>query len=307
MRIVIALGGNALLRRGEPPRATTQRANVARAAAALAPLASAHELVLTHGNGPQVGLLAAQQAAARGEIYPLDVLDAETAGQIGYLLQQELGNRLGGRNRCAALITQVEVAADDPAFAHADKPIGAVYDAATAAALAQAHGWTFMPDGDGLRRAVPSPAPRAIVELDAIATLLAAGTVVICAGGGGVPVVRAADGALRGIEAVVDKDRAATLLAQAIGADALLLLTDVDAVYRDWPAPRMRAIARAAPRDVAGLAFAAGSMAPKIEAAVHFVEEGGRFAAIGNLEQAAALLAGEAGTTLSADAEYVEW
>ena len=296
MRIVVALGGNALLRRGEPLTADHQRRNVRRAAEALAPLAPGHELVITHGNGPQVGLLALQGAAYRaGPAEPLDVLDAETEGQIGYLIEQELGNVLPGR-RCATLLTQIEVDARDPAFANPTKPIGPVYDAPAAQRLTRERGWCIARDDGHYRRVVASPRPQRILELPVIALLVGQGVIVICAGGGGIPVVRRADGGLAGVEAVIDKDLASSLLARKLNADALLLLTDVDAVYRDWPAPRARPIDRATPAALRRLAFAPGSMGPKVEAACEFVEQTGGFAGIGRLDDAAAILRGASGT-----------
>ncbi len=296
MRLVIALGGNALLRRGEPLEAEVQRRNVARAADALAAVAQRHELVVTHGNGPQVGLLALQAEAYRDVApYPLDVLGAESEGLIGYMIEQELAARLPGRE-VATLLTQVEVDPRDPAFARPTKPIGPRYDRATAEQLAARHRWQIAPDGDGARRVVPSPEPRAIVEMAAIRLLVGAGVTVICAGGGGIPVVRDAAGARRGVAAVIDKDLASALLARELGADGLVMLTDVPAVYLDWPAPRQRPIARATPAELRARTFAEGSMAPKVEAACRFVESGGRFAAIGALEDAAALIDGRAGT-----------
>jgi carbamate kinase len=292
MRLVVALGGNALLREGDTPDAATQRANVRRAVTALAPLAAEHELLIAHGNGPQVGLLALQDRPGH---YPLDVLDAETEGMIGYLVQQELDNALPAERRCAALVTQVEVAADDPAFEHPTKPIGRRYPPDEAHALAARLGWRLVEDGDGLRRVVASPRPRAIVERDVIAWLLAAGVVVICAGGGGIPVVRRDDGTLFGVEAVIDKDHASALLARELHADALLLLTDVDAVYDGWGGPAPRAWREVDCATLAAHDFAAGSMGPKVAAACAFAASGG-FAAIGALDAAADLLAGRAGT-----------
>jgi carbamate kinase len=227
VRIIAAIGGNALLRRGEALEIETQRRNLARAAVSIAALAEAHELVVTHGNGPQVGLLALQSEAL-DEVapYPLDVLDAESEGLIGYLIERELRRHLPGRE-IAALLTQVRVDPDDPAFEAPSKPIGPIYDASEIEALARACGWAFRPDGRGYRRVVPSPEPKAILELGTIRLLLDAGVVVVCAGGGGIPVAVDADLVVRGVEAVVDKDLTAALLATALGADALLLLTDV--------------------------------------------------------------------------------
>ncbi|MGH6954590.1 MAG: carbamate kinase [Alphaproteobacteria bacterium] len=305
MRIVAALGGNALLRRGEPPEIEVQRGNVARAAAALAPIACEHALVVTHGNGPQVGLLAIESGAGGARPYPLDVLGAESEGMIGYLIEQELHGRLPGR-AVATLLTQVEVSLEDPAFAHPTKPIGPVYGESEARRLAAERGWSIGPDGRHWRRTVPSPEPRRILELDTIELLVRAGVVVICAGGGGVPVVVTPEGGIRGVEAVIDKDLSAALLAAALKADALLMLTDVDAVYRDWGEPGARRILRAAPRHLRSLAWAPGSMGPKVEAACRFVERGGALAAIGALEDASLILAGHAGTSVRSDAPALE-
>ncbi len=300
MRVVIALGGNALLRRDEALTADNQRRNVQAAASALAPLAVEHELVITHGNGPQVGMLALQSVADRPEqVYPLDILDAESEGMIGYLIEQELDNLLAGARRCATLLTQVEVDADDPAFQHPTKPIGPVYQEAEARKLARERGWRIARDGDYYRRVVASPRPRRVLELSVIRLLVEEGVIVICAGGGGIPVVRRRDGSLLGVEAVIDKDFASALLAVELEADALLMLTDVDAVYRHWGAPEAHAIRRTAPRALRGLDFAAGSMGPKVEAACAFVEQTGAIAVIGRLDEAQAILAGEAGTLIS--------
>ncbi len=301
MRIVIALGGNALLRRGEPPTATNQRRNVRVAAGALAPIARRHDLVISHGNGPQVGLLALQGAAGKpDETYPLDILDAETEGMIGYLIEQELGNLLPDR-RCATLLTQIEVDPDDPAFGHPDKPIGPVYSEIEAQKLAQERGWNMARDGAHFRRVVPSPAPQRIFELSVIELLVSQGVIVICAGGGGIPTVRREDGSLVGVEAVIDKDLASALLARELKADALLMLTDVDAVYRDWGTPSARAIRRITPLALRELDFAPGSMGPKVRAACEFVEQTGGMAGIGQLSDALAILDGGAGTVIARD------
>lgn len=281
--------------------ADRQRRNIAVAAEALAELMADHRLVITHGNGPQVGLLALQSAAlTQGMAMPLDVLDAESAGMIGYLLEQEIMNRAGPALPSATLLTRVEVDPDDPAFANPSKPIGPPYDEAVARRLAADRGWTVGPDGAAYRRLVPSPRPRAIVELHAIRLLVDGGVTVVAGGGGGIPVARGADGRHVGIEAVVDKDLASALLAQGIDADALLLLTDVDAVWTDWGRPGGRALRRATPKALRRLTFDAGSMGPKVEAACRFVEATGRDAVIGSLEDAAAMLAGTAGTRVSA-------
>lgn len=303
MRVVAALGGNALLRRGEPLEASLQRENVRVAVAALAGLAGdGAELVVTHGNGPQVGLLALQAAAYDAVApYPLDVLGAESEGMIGYLLEQELGNALPGR-RVATLLTQVVVAADDPAFRRPTKPIGPVYAAEEARWLAAGRGWSVARDGEGWRRVVPSPEPRAIVELETIRLLVAHGVVVVCTGGGGIPVVADA-GVLRGIEAVIDKDLAAALLARELEADLLLLLTDVAAVERGFGTPAPAPIRRATPAELRRERFAEGSMGPKVEAACRFVEATGRPAGIGALADAARIALGEAGTLVTGGAD----
>ena len=299
MRVVAALGGNALLRRGQPMTAENQRENIAVAARALLPIALMHDLILTHGNGPQVGLLALQNAAYRpDEAYPLDILDAESEGMIGYLLEQELGNLLPGR-RMATLLTRIEVARDDPAFMHPTKPIGPVYEREEAERLAEDRGWTIAPDGAKWRRVVPSPEPRRILELNVIEPLVAAGVLVVCAGGGGIPVV-AGHGGYGGVEAVIDKDLAGALLARSLHADAFLMLTDVDAVYTGWGTPEAAPIRRIAPEDLDPREYAAGSMGPKVAAAKRFAEFDGGFAVIGALADAARMLAGEAGTMVTA-------
>lgn len=303
MRVLIALGGNALLRRHESLTADNQRRNVRRAAQALAPLAHAHELVITHGNGPQVGLLALQSAAYDPQAaYPLDVLDAETEGMIGYLIEQELANLLPDRD-FATLLTQVEVDPADPAFGHPSKPIGPVYGEADGRRLAAARGWSVAPDGAGVRRVVASPRPKRVLELGVIDMLVRAGVIVICAGGGGIPVVRRADGSLVGVEAVIDKDLAGSLLARELKVNAFLMLTDVDAVYLDWDTPAARPLRRVTPAGLRQFAFAPGSMGPKVDAACEFVEATGGVAAIGRLQDAAALLAGSAGTIITPAAE----
>ena len=300
MRVVVALGGNALLRRGEPMSAEVQRDNVRRAAGSLAELVRAgHQLVVTHGNGPQVGLLALQAAAQRpDESYPLDILGAETEGMIGYLIEQELENALPNGPKVATLLTQVEVDPNDAAFGRPTKPVGPVYSQAEAEDLAADRGWSIAPDGDKFRRVVPSPPPRHIPDVDLIRLLLEANVIVICAGGGGIPVVRRPDGSLIGVQAVIDKDRTASLLAQEIGADALLLLTDVDAVYLDWGKPGQRALRRVTPQSMADEKFAAGSMGPKVEAACAFVDSSRGIAGIGLLDRALEILEGREGTLI---------
>jgi len=305
MRVVVALGGNALLRRGEPADAQAQRHNVSIAVSALAELAGSHELVVTHGNGPQVGLLALQgDAYAQVAPYPLDVLGAESEGMIGYLLDQELVNTLGTRP-VATLLTQVIVDRDDPAFEQPTKFIGPVYSAAEARQLAYARGWAVAEDGEHWRRVVPSPEPRSIVELPTIRLLVEAGVVVVCVGGGGIPVVVDREGRLHGIEGVVDKDLAAALLAEGLGADALLMLTDVPAVEVGWGTPRARKLGDVTTGELSGMTFASGSMGPKVQAACRFAERTGGLAAIGSLAEAAAILEGGSGTRIRALSEAV--
>ena len=312
MRVVVALGGNALLRRGEPMTAANQRANVLAACVALAPLARDHELVISHGNGPQVGLLALQGSAYKEvEPYPLDVLGAQTEGMIGYLIQQELGNQLPPEQHIASLLTLIEVNPDDPAFGDPTKPIGPIYNETEASSLAQTKGWTFKPDGASYRRVVPSPAPQRIFGIEAVGWLLERECVVICAGGGGIPVMYSDQPApagrqMVGVEAVIDKDLASALLAADLGADALLIVTDVDAVYTGWGTPQQRAIRRATPAALSETEFAAGSMGPKVRAACTFVETTGRLAVIGSITHTPSLLNGTAGTTVTAGAPGLE-
>jgi carbamate kinase len=301
MRVVVALGGNALLRRGEPAEAATQRAHVLEAASALADLASEHELVITHGNGPQVGLLALEADAYKAVApYPLDILGAESQGMIAYLLVQALASELPERE-VVALLTQVLVAADDPAFTWPTKPIGPVYSEKEARELAASRGWAVARDGKYFRRVVASPEPKGVIELQAIARLVAAGTVVVCAGGGGIPVIEDS-GTLRGVEAVIDKDLTAALLAEELGAEKLIVLTDVPYVERDWGTADATRIKASTPAELRELAFAAGSMGPKIEAACRFVERTGGEAVIGALADLGAVSRGEAGTRILASA-----
>lgn len=308
MRVVAALGGNALLRRGQPMTAGNQRVNVAIAARALLPIALEHDLILTHGNGPQVGLLSLQNAAYRpDEEYPLDILDAETEGMIGYLLEQELGNLLPPRRPMATLLTRIEVDPADPAFQRPTKPIGPVYDRAEAERYAAEKSWAIAPDGNKWRRVVPSPQPVRILEIGVIELLVREGVIVVCAGGGGIPVEATPDGCCVGIEAVIDKDFAGALLATSLHADAFLMLTDVDAAYADWGTPDARPIHRASPDDMAARTFAAGSMGPKVEAACRFVRASSGFAAIGSLADAPRMLRGEAGTLIAGSVAQLEW
>lgn len=300
MRLVVALGGNALLKRGQTPDNDVQEANVRIAVEALAPLAHEHELVVTHGNGPQVGVLALESAADPNLTvpYPFDVLGAQTQGMIGYWLLQALQNELPGR-QIAAIINQTLVSAADAAFSNPTKFIGEVYNEARAHLLASERGWTVKPDGPHWRRVVASPEPQRVVETRLIRLLLSNGAVVVCAGGGGVPVVRNDLGRLDGVEAVVDKDSTASILAQALDADALLILTDVANVFRDFGTPTQTAITSSTPAAMRDHDFPAGSMGPKVEAACRFVEITGGIAGIGRLEDAVAILAGTAGTVLT--------
>jgi carbamate kinase len=312
MRVVAALGGNALLRRGQALTAENQRENARTACKALAPVALEHELVISHGNGPQVGLLALQGSAYKEvETYPLDVLGAQTEGMIGYIIQQELGNELPFERHLATLLTMIEVDADDPAFGNPTKPIGPLYDADEAEKLRAEKGWAFKPDGDSLRRVVPSPLPKRIFEIEAIKSLLERGCVVICAGGGGIPTTYSDEAApagrrLVGVEAVIDKDLASALLAIDIDADVLAIITDVDAVYAGWGTPEQRAIRRASPASLADSEFAEGSMGPKVRAACEFVERTGKQAVIGSIADTEALVRGDAGTVVALDAEGLE-
>jgi carbamate kinase len=305
MRIVIAIGGNALLERGQKPEAATQRANAIRAVEALAPIAARHEVVITHGNGPQVGMLALESAAdpELSRPYPLDVLGAQTQGMIGYWLLQALQNALPGR-QVAAIVNQTLVSVADPAFEDPTKFVGQVYDEATATRLAAERGWRVKPDGAYWRRVVPSPTPSRVVETRIIRLLLTSGAIVVCAGGGGVPAIRNEDGHLEGVEAVVDKDLATSVLAESLEADALLLLTDVPAVMRGFGTPEAEPILRATPAALRRERFPAGSMGPKVEAVCRFVELTGDLAAIGALSDAELILAGKAGTVVTPGGDY---
>jgi carbamate kinase len=305
MRIVVALGGNALLKRSEPMTADAQRRNVRTAAQALAPVAAQHQLVLAHGNGPQVGLLALQAAAYEAvEPYPLDVLGAQTEGMIGYVIEQELGNLLPYEVPFATILTMVEVDPSDPAFQNPTKFVGPVYDKEAADRLCAQRGWVFKQDGEHWRRVVPSPLPKHIFESRPVKWLLEKGTIVICAGGGGIPVMYlpgetptpAHDRTLVGVEAVIDKDRASELLARELEADLFVIATDVDAVYVGWGTPEQRRVGRVTPAELGSFDFPAGSMGPKVEAAMQFVEATGKRAAIGSLADIGRIVAGEAGT-----------
>jgi carbamate kinase len=297
MRIVIALGGNALLQRGQPMTSVNQRANIRTAAERIAQVVPGNEVVIAHGNGPQVGLLALQSAAYLDVApYPLDVLGAQTEAMIGYVIEQELGNLLPFETPLATVLTMVEVDPQDPAFQHPTKPIGPVYDRWTAEQRAREDGWAIAPDGDGFRRVVASPEPRRIFELRPIRQLLEMGTVVICAGGGGIPTIYDEHRKLHGIEAVIDKHLASSLLARELGADLLVIATDVDGVYADWGTPAQRRLEQVTPDELEPMALPAGSMGPKVRAACQFVRETGHEAVIGSLADIADLVDGHGGT-----------
>ncbi len=304
MRIVVALGGNALLKRGEPMTHDVQRTNIKVAANALAPVAKNHQLVLAHGNGPQVGLLALQSAAYKDvEAYPLDVLGAQTEGMIGYMIEQELGNLLPFEVPFATILTMVEVDPNDPAFQTPTKFVGPVYEKDTADRLAAEKSWVFKQDGNMWRRVVPSPLPKRIFQLRPIEWLLEKGTVVICTGGGGIPTMYLPDGTrtLVGIEAVIDKDLASELLACQLNADLFVIATDVDGVYLDWGKPEQRKLTRVTPNEMKAYKFPAGSMGPKVAAAIQFVETTGKRAAVGSLGEIEKIVTGEAGTNFVPD------
>jgi carbamate kinase len=299
MRVVVALGGNALLRRGEPMTAEVQRENVRDAARALAPVALEHQLVLSHGNGPQVGLLALQAACYKEvEAYPLDVLGAQTEGMIGYLIEQELGNLLPPDLPLATVLTMVEVDPGDPAFTNPTKFVGPVYSREEAEHITAERGWKFRPDGDRWRRVVPSPTPRRIFEIRPIRWLIEKGVIVICAGGGGIPTIFSGrdEDILTGVEAVIDKDLAGAFLARELSADLYVMATDVDGVYLDWGTPQARLISRTTPEEISSHEFPAGSMGPKVDAACRFVKETGNPAAIGSLSEIGMIISGSAGT-----------
>ena len=308
MRVVVALGGNALLRRGQELNAENQRGNIRVAAQALAAVHAEHELVIAHGNGPQVGLLALMDAAYSAvEPFPLDVLGAETVGMIGYMIEQELGNIIPEDDHIVTILTQISVDPADPAFEHPSKPVGPVYDREEAERLQREKGWSIAPDGDYFRRVVPSPLPRRIIEIAAIRMLVDHGIVVICAGGGGIPTAYDAEGKLYGVEAVIDKDLASGLLARDLGADMLVMLTDVPSLYVDFGTPAQRVVRRAHPDALDTLEFVAGSMGPKVEAACAFARATGKRAAIGQLSDLGAILRGAAGTSIALDATGIDY
>jgi carbamate kinase len=310
MRLVVALGGNALLRRGQPMTIENQVANVALACDHLAPLAEGNELVVAHGNGPQIGLLALEGAAYQAvPVYPLDVLGAETQGMVGYLIERELGNRLPFERPMATLLTMIEVDPNDPAFDDPTKPIGPVYTAKDADALAMQRGWSFRPDGDGMRRVVPSPTPKRIFEHRQIAWLLEHDTVVICAGGGGIPTTYASEDRLVGVEGVIDKDHASGLLAHDLSADVFVMATDARAAYLGFGTPEQQRVVAAHPDAIIaahGDEFAAGSMLPKVVAACEFARQTGKPAVIGALGDIEDLVGGNAGSRITTDVDGVE-
>ena len=297
MRIVIALGGNALLRRGEEMTADNQRENIRIAARSLAPIIEEHEVVISHGNGPQVGLLSLQSAAYKEvEEYPLDILGAQTQGMIGYMIEQELGNLLPIEKPIASILTMVEIDPEDPAFSNPTKPIGPVYSEKEAKQLAENKGWDIRRDGEYWRRVVPSPEPHRIFELRPIHWLLGKGTVVICAGGGGIPTSYVNKGKLEGVEVVIDKDKASSLLAFELDADLLIMATDTDGVYVDWGSDSQEIISRTTPEEIGQYTFDKGSMGPKVEAACSFVERSGQRAVIGSLGDIKKMVNSLAGT-----------
>ena len=297
MRIVIALGGNALLQRGQPMTAENQRANIRLAAERIAAVAPGNEIVIAHGNGPQVGLLALQSAAYTAvDPYPLDVLGAETEAMIGYVIEQELGNILPSEQPFATLLTMIEVDPGDPAFGNPTKPIGPVYDKKTAEKLAEENGWSIAPDGDKFRRVVPSPRPKRIFEIRPIRTLVEQGCIVVCAGGGGIPTMYGEDGKLHGVEVVIDKDLAASLLAEELDADLLVIATDVDGVYTGWGTPEQARLGSVTVEEVVEMKLPAGSMGPKVAAACEFATKTGNEAVIGSLADIDQIVAGTAGT-----------
>jgi carbamate kinase len=305
MRVIVALGGNAVLRRSQRADVEPQIANVAQAAKTLAKLAEKHELIITHGNGPQVGLLALESAndPRLTRPYPFDTLGAETQGMIGYWMLQALQNALPGR-QVLAMVTQTLVSAVDPAFENPTKFVGPVYDQDEAMKLAKEYGWTVAADGHDWRRVVPSPTPQRVVETRLISKMVREGVVVICAGGGGIPVIRDEHGRLSGVEAVIDKDSTASMLAEALECDAFLILTDVPRVLKDFGTERQSELANTTPHELRALDFPAGSMGPKVEAVCRFVETTGDMAAIGELGQAEQILEGTAGTIVTPNARW---
>ncbi|WP_281645231.1 carbamate kinase [Parendozoicomonas sp. Alg238-R29] len=303
MLVVMALGGNAILQRGQPLEAHIQRENIRTAARSIAAVAKHHQVVLTHGNGPQVGLLALMnEAYEEVNNYPLDVLGAQTQGMIGFMFEQELRNEMPGKKICT-VSTQTIVDPSDPAFENPDKFVGPVYTYEEAQVIKNANpAWVLKEDGNYFRRVVPSPHPKEILELPSLRHIVASGDItVICGGGGGIPVRRDSEGKLHGVEAVVDKDRASRALAEGIEADGLILLTDVPAVETNYGQPGSRRIKECTPQEFEAFPFAAGSMKPKVESVCHFVRAGGKFGAIGALDSAEDILTGKSGTFVKVD------
>jgi len=310
MRIVIALGGNALLRRGEPMTAEVQRKNIRTAVEAIAPITKDHQVIITHGNGPQVGLLALQGAAYKpDEAYPLDVLGAQTEGMIGYMLEQELGNVLPFDIPIATILTMVEVDGDDPGFQNPTKFVGPVYSKEDADRIRGEKGWTFKQDGDKWRRVVPSPLPKRIFEIRPLKWLLEKNTILICAGGGGIPTMyeKGKERTLSGVEAVIDKDLASELLARELNADLFIMATDAEAVFTDWSKPTQKGIHEATPEALSQYQFPAGSMGPKVDAACNFAKATGKSAAIGALADIPAIVDGKKGTIVNTGFSSLTW
>lgn len=302
MRVVVALGGNALLQRGQALSAENQRENIRIAAGQMAEIHEHHELVIAHGNGPQVGLAALMDAAYTDvDPYPLDLLGAKTIGMIGYIIEQELGNIIPFEDHIITVLTQIVVDPADPAFQNPTKPVGPVYDKAEAEKLQREKGWAMAPDGEYFRKVVPSPLPQRIIEIDTIKMLVDNGVVVICAGGGGIPVAYDDDRKLFGVEAVIDKDLASGLLAKGLDAEMFVMLTDVPSVYVDFGTQKQRAIRAVHPDAIEALDFPAGSMGPKVKGACKYVRETGFKSAIGQLSDLKAIMSGEAGTLISND------
>lgn len=323
MRIVIGVGGNAIAPRGRPNTVADQRAEIRKACGPLLDAAVDHQLVITHGNGPQVGMLALQRDPDGNQPLPLDVLGAETQGMIGYLIETELRNEMtrrarsltkqqraqarragvpirsgAGQRLVTTVLTLAEVSLDDPAFQHPTKFVGPIYTPQEAARLAAEHGWTFADDGGSPRRVVPSPQPRRIIQVDSTKQLLAAGHIVICTGGGGIPIARDAQGSYIGVEAVLDKDASSALFASELKADVLVMATDADAVMVDWGTPRARPLKVATVAELERMDFAAGSMGPKVKAGCDYVRKHDGRAVIGRLSDLGRLLDGSAGTTI---------
>jgi carbamate kinase len=308
MRVVVALGGNALLQRGQELNAENQRENIRVAAGQLAEVHENHELVIAHGNGPQVGLLALMDAAYTAvDPYPLDVLGAETVGMIGYMIEQELGNIIPFEDHIVTVLTQILVDPADPAFQNPSKPVGPIYDKSEAEKLQKEKGWAMAPDGEYFRKVVPSPRPQRIIEINAIRMLVDSGIVVICAGGGGIPVAYDENRKLFGVEAVIDKDLASGLLAKSLDADMFVMLTDVANVYIGFGTQNQKSIKAAHPDALEAMDFAAGSMGPKVLGACQFVRETGQQSAIGQLTDLKKIMDGEAGTLVSNDVEGIHY